>query len=137
MIDKGQWGGFGPGHRGYTPTLYEKCYGIFNDHRESGHRFNVSFERQCSLTVKCPRPGWGLPCRYRPGSTLFSFSGQPVLGCRVIWLCTGDALTIADFEHFLKEKLENIAKSRCSMLIDSYPKILSCVIKSKTASAKY
>ncbi len=60
MIDKGQWGGFGPGHRGYTPTLYVKCYGIFNDHRESGHRFNVSFERQCSLTVKCPRPGWGL-----------------------------------------------------------------------------
>ncbi len=24
-----------PGHRGYTPTLYEKCLGIFNDHRES------------------------------------------------------------------------------------------------------
>ncbi len=30
-------------------------------------------------------PG-GLPSRYWPGSTLFSFSGQPVLGCRVIWL---------------------------------------------------
>ncbi len=24
-----------PGHRGYTPTLYEKSQGIFNDHRES------------------------------------------------------------------------------------------------------
>ncbi len=29
---------------------------------------------------------WGLPSRYWPGSTLLSFSGQPVLGCRVIWL---------------------------------------------------
>ncbi len=28
-------GGFWPGHRGYTSTLYEKCHGIFNDHRES------------------------------------------------------------------------------------------------------
>ncbi len=36
---------------GYTPTLYEKCPGIFNDHRESGPRFNVSSERQCLLTV--------------------------------------------------------------------------------------
>ncbi len=35
--------GIWPGHRGYTPTLYEKCHGIFNDHRESGPRFNVSF----------------------------------------------------------------------------------------------
>ncbi len=30
-------------------------------------------------------PG-GLPSRYWPGSTLISFSGQPILGCRVIWL---------------------------------------------------
>ncbi len=34
--------GIWPGHRGYTPTLYKKCHGIFNDHRESGPRFNVS-----------------------------------------------------------------------------------------------
>ncbi len=34
--------GIWPGHRGYPPTLYEKCHGIFNDHRESGPRFNVS-----------------------------------------------------------------------------------------------
>ncbi len=36
---------------GYTPTLYEKCHGIFNDPRESGPRFNVSSERRCFLTV--------------------------------------------------------------------------------------
>ncbi len=46
MIDKGQWGEFWPGHQGYTPTLYEECHGIFNDHRESGPRFNVSSERR-------------------------------------------------------------------------------------------
>ncbi len=33
-----------PGHRGYTPTLYEMSHGIFNDHRESGPQFNVSTE---------------------------------------------------------------------------------------------
>ncbi len=44
-------GGIWPGHRGYTPTLYEKCHGTLNDHRESGPRFNVSSERRCLLTV--------------------------------------------------------------------------------------
>ncbi len=44
---KGIW----PGHRDYTPTLYEKCHGIFNDHRESGPRFNVSSEGRCFFTV--------------------------------------------------------------------------------------
>jgi len=39
---QGPMDGVWPGHRGYTPTLYEKCHGIFNDHRESGPRFNVS-----------------------------------------------------------------------------------------------
>ncbi len=38
--------GIWPGHRGYTPTLYDECHGIFNDHRESGPRFNVSSERR-------------------------------------------------------------------------------------------
>ncbi len=38
--------GIWPEHRGYTPTLYEKCHGIFNDHRESGPRFTVSSERR-------------------------------------------------------------------------------------------
>ncbi len=27
---------------GYTPTRYEKCHGIFNDHRESGPQFNMT-----------------------------------------------------------------------------------------------
>ncbi len=36
---------------GYTPTLYDECHGILNDHRESGPRFNVSSERLESL---CP-----------------------------------------------------------------------------------
>ncbi len=30
--------GIWPGHRGYPPTLYEKCHGILNDHRESEPR---------------------------------------------------------------------------------------------------
>ncbi len=46
--------GIWPGHRGYTPTLYKKCHGIFNDHRESGPRFNVSSERRCFLQYSVP-----------------------------------------------------------------------------------
>ncbi len=51
---EGNW----PGHRGYTPTLYEKCHGIFNDHRESGPRFNVSSERRCFLPMEARFPIW-------------------------------------------------------------------------------
>ncbi len=51
MIDKGQWREFGQGHRGYTPTLYDECHGIFNDHRESGPSVLTSHpkdgEREC------------------------------------------------------------------------------------------
>ncbi len=36
---------------GLHPTLYEKCHVIFNDHRESGPRFNISSERQYSVPV--------------------------------------------------------------------------------------
>ncbi len=36
---------------GLHPTLYEKCHVIFNDHRESGPRFNVSSEGRSFLTV--------------------------------------------------------------------------------------
>ncbi len=43
--------GIWPGHRGYTPTLYEKCHGIFNNHRESAPRFNVSSESSLYLSV--------------------------------------------------------------------------------------
>ncbi len=49
MIDKGQWREFGQDTE-VTPLLfYEKCHGIFNDHRESGPRFNISSERRCFL----------------------------------------------------------------------------------------
>ncbi len=34
--------------------FFEGHPGIFNDHRESGARFNVSSERRCLLTVQCP-----------------------------------------------------------------------------------
>ncbi len=37
---------------GVTPLLFFEGHpGIFNDHRESGPRFNVSSERRCLLTV--------------------------------------------------------------------------------------
>ena len=44
---------------------------------------------------------------------------------------------LTDLERFCKEEWANIAKSRCAMLIHSYPKRLSAVIKSKGASTKY
>ncbi len=47
IIDKGQWREFGQDTGVMlNPTLYEKCHGIFNDHRESGPRFNISSERE-------------------------------------------------------------------------------------------
>ncbi len=57
------WGWLG-GHDGQRPMgkfgqvtriLFSKTSWIFNDHRESGPRFNVSSEGQCFLTVYCPR----------------------------------------------------------------------------------
>ncbi len=44
---KGIWAG----HLGYTTTLYKKCHGIFNDHRESRPRINVSSKRLFSSIV--------------------------------------------------------------------------------------
>uniref|UniRef100_A0AAY5JWH2 Tc1-like transposase DDE domain-containing protein n=1 Tax=Esox lucius TaxID=8010 RepID=A0AAY5JWH2_ESOLU len=44
---------------------------------------------------------------------------------------------LTDLESFCKEEWANIATSRCAMLIDSYPKRLSAVIKPKGASTKY
>ncbi len=41
------------GHQGYTPTLYVKFHGIFNDHRESGPWLNVSSERRTHLWLCC------------------------------------------------------------------------------------
>ncbi len=41
---------------GVKPLLFFKWHpGIFNDHRESGPRFNVSSEGRCFFTVLCPR----------------------------------------------------------------------------------
>ncbi len=55
MIDKGQWREFGQ-DTGVTPLLfYDECHGIFNDHRESGPRFNVSSERRCFFIPKIIR----------------------------------------------------------------------------------
>ncbi len=55
MIRRPWWseanGQIWPGCRGNTPTLFERHPGIFNDHRESGPRFNVSSEGRCLLTV--------------------------------------------------------------------------------------
>ncbi len=40
MIDKGQWREFGQ-NTGVTPLFFfEKCHGIFNDHRVSMYHFD-------------------------------------------------------------------------------------------------
>ncbi len=42
------------GCRGHTSNFFERNHGIFNDHRESGPRFNVSSEgRTMSLYDQC------------------------------------------------------------------------------------
>ncbi len=43
---------------GYTPTLYEKCHGIFNDHRESGPQFNIHYTGALGPTQT---PEWAPP----------------------------------------------------------------------------
>ncbi len=51
MIDKGQSWEFGQ-DTGVAPLLFTRgAMGFFNDHRESGPRFNVSSERRGFLTV--------------------------------------------------------------------------------------
>ncbi len=54
--------GIWPGHRGYTPTLYEKCHWIFNDHRESGPRFLTSHPKDGALfdSIVSPSLYWGV-----------------------------------------------------------------------------
>ncbi len=48
-----------------TPTLYEKWHGIFNDHRESGSRFNISSERRCFFdSIVSLSPYWGVRTQY-------------------------------------------------------------------------
>ncbi len=48
---RGQWANLARMPRSNTSTLFERHPGIFNDHRESGPRFNVSSEGRCFLTV--------------------------------------------------------------------------------------
>ncbi len=46
---------------GFTPLLFfEEHPGIFNDHRESGPRFNVSSEGCCFLQYSVPSLHWGV-----------------------------------------------------------------------------
>ncbi len=61
--------GIWPGHRGYTPTLYGKCHGIFNDHRESGPRFNISSERH----IKIYRPTTDIDMLFYVKSLLYCY----------------------------------------------------------------
>ncbi len=103
-----------PGRRGYTPTLYEECHGIFMTTESQDLGLTSRTERQSFWQYSVPvtgalgptqTAGWappavltntssssnlvfpgGFPSRYWPGSTLLSFSGQLVLGCMVIWL---------------------------------------------------
>ncbi len=43
----------------FTPLLFFDGHpGIFNDHRVSGPRFNISSKRRCFLTVQCPHHYW-------------------------------------------------------------------------------
>ncbi len=90
MIRKPWWSGANgriwPGCRDYTLLFFEGHPGIFNGHRESGPWFNISSEGRCFLQYSVQYSSnlvfpSALPSRYWPGSTLFSFSGQPVLGC--------------------------------------------------------
>ncbi len=56
---RGQWSEFGQ-DAGVTPLLFfEEHTGIFNDHRESGPRFNVSPEGRCFYSIVSPSLYWG------------------------------------------------------------------------------
>ncbi len=99
MIDKGQWREIGQ-DTGVTPLLFTRSAMGFLMTTESqdprrytgalGPTQTTGWAPPAGLTNTSSNsnlvfPG-GLPSRYWPGSTLLSFSGQPVLGCRVIWL---------------------------------------------------
>ncbi len=52
--------GIWPGHWGYTPTLYEKCHGIFNDHRESGPRLTSHLKDGAFYSIVSLSLYWGI-----------------------------------------------------------------------------
>ncbi len=109
MIDKGQWWEFGQ-DTGVTPLLFTRSALGFlmttesqdlglTSHPKDGAFYSIVSLSPTQTTGWAPPAGLtntssssnlvfpgGLPSRYWPGSTLLSFSGQPVLGCRVIWL---------------------------------------------------
>ncbi len=73
-VDDGQrpMGTFGQ-DAGVTPLLFFEGHpGIFNDHRESGPRFNVSSEGRCFLQYSVPVNTLGRYDPYRP-------RGEPLL----------------------------------------------------------
>ncbi len=136
MIRRPWWseasGQIWPGHRGNTSTLYENCHGIFNDHRESGPRFNISSE------VWCPRhytgalgptqtTGWappagftntssnsnlvfpgGLPSRYWPAQPCLASVGDQSwaagwYGCRLQGICDQKLLMVKWHLHIKRK----------------------------------
>ncbi len=119
MIDKGQWREFGQ-DTGVTPLLFTRSAMGFlmttesqdlglTSHPKDGFLFDSHYIGVLGPTQTA---GWaspagltntssisnlvftgGLPSRYWPGSTLLSFSGQPVLVCRVTWLWPNSTTT--------------------------------------------
>ncbi len=61
------WGWLGGHDAGVTPLLFFEWHpGIFNDHRESGPRFNVSSEGRCFLQYSVPVTTLGHEDPHRP-----------------------------------------------------------------------
>ncbi len=103
--------GIWPGHRGYTPTLVflmtteSQDLGL-TSHPKDGACWQYSvpvtqttgWAPPAGLTTTSSSSNLvflgGLPSRYWPGPVLLSFSGQPVLGCRVIWLPVHDGVEL-------------------------------------------
>lgn len=40
-----------PGHRGKHPYSYDKCHGVFSDHRESGLPFNSAKKKRIAASL--------------------------------------------------------------------------------------
>ncbi len=145
---------------GVTPLLFFKGHPeIFNDYRKSGPWFNVSFEGRCFLQYSVPitilghrthtdcrwAPPAGLsntssysnlvfpgrlPSRYWPGSALLSFSGQPVLGCRVIWLLVhfcNSVLCPCDFQQLLLQS--SASHDPSETVVDLFKGVIWCNFK--------
>ncbi len=139
MIDKGQWGEFGQ-DTGVTPLLFTRSAMGFLISTESQDLGLMSHPKdgafwQHSVPVRTHTDtGWAPPAglinsnlvfpRRSPiqvltSSTLLSFSGQPVLGCREIWLWCFKALSkvLANFlPHDVKYSCIDTAQSVVSRI---------------------